>query len=262
MALTVSALIQYPVKSLAGNTLDTTVVQPRGLAGDRRFMLVDSEGQFVTARTEPRLLAVSAALDGACLTLTGPDGDSVVAETLSDFTVEVAIWGDHVAAYPVSGPVNAWLSAYLGREITLFRMTDDVIRPVKDRAGDIVSFADAYPLLITTEASRADVSAKAGEDIAMARFRPNIVLTGGLAYAEDDWQTLTIGGVVFDIVSPCERCILTTTDPVTQGRHPRSEPLRTLATYRRSAAGKAIFGVNAVPRGTGTIRVGDLAVAA
>ncbi len=256
----VASLHIYPVKSLSGRAVAAADVEPRGLAGDRRFMLVDDAGHFVTARDNPPLLAVQAACEGDVLRLSAPGYGDVVADTLSDFPVAVTVWRDRVDAYPVSGPVNAWLSRYLGREVTLFRMTDSVIRPVAPehaQPGDHVSFADAYPILVANQASLDDLNARIGEPLSMARFRPNIVVSGAAPWAEDSWSRLRIGGVELAVVSPCERCVLTTIDPETQEKHPRSEPLRTMATFRKLGQKGVFFAVNAIPRTLGRVQVGD-----
>lgn len=264
MTLTVSSLHVYPVKSVAGLSLDTVEVRPRGLAGDRRYVIVDEQGKFITARENPALLSISAALhaDGVWLTLSASGHAPVTAMPDPSIAAEgwrmpITVWGDSINALPVSGPVNQWLSGLLGQTVILYYMDEEAARPIAGEPGHEVSFADGYPLLVVSEASLADLNAKLGEDLAMARFRPNLVVSGCDAFAEEAWNVMTIGHVTLKITTRCERCVLTTRDPNTGVRHPASEPLRTLATYRRNDAGKACFGMNAIVLKGGTVSVGE-----
>ncbi|MFE0628242.1 MOSC domain-containing protein [Streptomyces sp. NPDC058864] len=262
-----SALHVHPVKSLGGQRLSEAVVEPWGLAGDRRWMLADAAGRCVTQREQPRLaLARAESSPGGGLLLTAPGMpvlDIVVPEPSS--TVPVHIWGDKVEAVPAGDAAAAWFGTFLGAEVTLVHLDDPARRrpvdPEYARPGETVSFADGFPLLVTTEASLAALNALIADGdhpgegpLPMDRFRPNAVIAGTGAWDEDTWTGIRIGEVEFRVVKPCGRCVVTTTDQRTAVRG--REPLRTLARHRRFG-GRLVFGQNLVPVRPGTLRVGD-----
>ncbi len=261
----VSSLARYPVKSCRGQAVDAALVEPWGLAGDRRWMVVDPAGRFLSARTRPRMLLVVPEPDGAGgLVLRAPGREPlVVAVPGSGPLVPVQVWSDELTATPADDAAHAWLSAYLGEPVRLVHLDDPDRRPTDPaytRPEDRVSFADGYPLLLTAEASLAALDALVADlSVAMTRFRPNVVVAGSAAWAEEGWATVAIGAARFRVAKLCSRCVLTTVDPRTAevGR----EPLATLARHR--LRGKTIpFGVNLVPDTPGaTIRVGDPVVA-
>ena len=258
-ALALSQLNLFPVKSMRGMSVPRWQVGPRGLLHDRELMVVDPGGRFVTQREEAAMALVAAELAGDHLRLRAPGAsplDLPLAARSSE-RVRVSIWNDEVAAEPVGAQADAWLSRVLARPVRLVRFPADQLRQVDlrfARAGDAVGFADGFSFLLLTEASLADLSARVGRPLPMARFRPNLVVAGAPPYAEDGWRRLRIGGIELELVKPCARCAITTIDPDTG--EAGLEPLRTLATYRRTA-GKVHFGWNLVHRGTGTLQVGD-----
>jgi uncharacterized protein YcbX len=155
---------------------------------------------------------------------------------------------------------DEWCSEYLGFECRLVYMDDLCERstdPQFSLSHDIVSFADGFPCLLISEASLEDLNTRAPMQVSMRRFRPNLVISGCPAFAEDEWQRLRIGSVEFAAVKLCSRCVLTTIDPKTSEQHPHQEPLRTLGRYRRQPDRSINFGQNLIPRGSGKIRVGD-----
>jgi uncharacterized protein len=177
----------------------------------------------------------------------------------------VTVWGDEVEAL-AHREGSAWLAAFLGRDARLVYMPEGALRrvsPARSRPGDVVSFADGYPLLLASEASLVDlgqrIASNGGSPVPMTRFRPNVVVSGAPPWDEDTWSTLTLGQLSFRAPKLCDRCVITTIDPATGEAH--NEPLRTLATFRRwaSASGSmgVWFGVNLVPDGEGTLAVGD-----
>lgn len=285
MPLAVSALHRYPVKSMRADDLAVATVEPWGLAGDRRWMVVEAAegrggrqpGDFVSARTDPALLLVRARLlaegHGALELATGPGSgaaSSSITVPVPDPATQlpVEIWASHLTAAPQPA-ADAWLSDLLGRPVHLVHLDDPTRRPADPRYAapdDRVSLADGYPLLVTTTASLAALNDALleqaeghAEPLAMARFRPNLVLAGDEpAWAEDDWRRLRVGDVTFRAVKGCARCVMTTFDPETGERG--HEPMRTLARLRRWDKG-VWFGVNLVPDVPGapgpTIRVGD-----
>lgn len=242
-------------------------MEPWGLAGDRRWMLADAAGRCVTQREQPRLaLARAESSPGGGLLLTAPGMPSLDIDAPGpSTTVPVHIWGDKVEAVPAGDAAAAWFSTYLGAEVTLVHLDDPARRRPVDpdyaRPGETVSFADGFPLLVTTEASLAALNAliAAGDHpgegpLPMDRFRPNAVIAGTAPWAEDTWTRIRIGEVEFRVVKPCGRCVVTTTDQRTAARG--REPLRTLARHRRFG-GRLVFGQNLVPVRPGTLRVGD-----
>ena len=257
--LTLSALNVFPVKSLRGIAPRRWQVGPRGLLLDRELMVVDLEGAFVTQREARPMGRITTELDGDQLILGAPDAPPIriALAVRRDERVPVTVWKDTVAAEPVGAEADAWLSRVLARPVRLVRFPPDAHRQVDRRfarAGDAVGFADGFSFLLASESSVADLAVRAGIPLAMARFRPNLVVRGSPPYAEDGWRRLRIAGIDFELVKPCARCVMITIDPDTGEAGP--EPLRALATYR-NAGGKVLFGWNLVHRGTGTLQVGD-----
>lgn len=251
----------FPIKSTRRIALSESQVLARGLPGDRRWMLIDAERRFITARQHPRLVLVETRLDDTALHVSGPGMPPLQLPLApAGERAEVEIWRDHCAAVFTGKAADDWFSAYLGLPVRLVQMTDDIRRPVDPdygRPGDEVSFADGFPLLLISQASLDDLNTRLERPVSMRRFRPNLVVSGGAPYAEDDWRHLRIGTVEFEGVKPCSRCVLTTVDPDTGEKDPGLEPLRTLSGYRRGKGGGVFFGRNLIPRGSGVIRVGD-----
>jgi hypothetical protein len=256
--LTLSAIRTYPLKGASAVGTDRAAVTPRGLAGDRGWMVVDGSGRFVSQRTRPRLATVTAGLVSGGLALAAPGRDPLVCPVPDGRRrLAVEIWDDTVDAALADAGAARWLSAVLGLECRLVRQDRPDSRPLagpRGRPGDAVSFADGSPVLLCGEAALADLNARLTDPVPMDRFRPNLVFAGGAPHAEDRWRRIRIGPVVFRNAGPCPRCTVTTVD---QARgEPGSEPLATLATYRRRPGG-VMFGVNLVPESLGTLRTGD-----
>jgi uncharacterized protein YcbX len=255
----VAALFVYPIKGCRGIRVDEAAVVARGFDGDRRWMVVDHAGEFVTQRTEPRLALVKTALrpgsiavsSAGCAPLELPAADP------AGDLLDVTVWG-HRGPAVRDAAGSAWFSRFLGAPHALVYMGDQHRRPVNpERAAPqaaIVSFADGYPFLLTSEASLAALNQRLAQPITMERFRPNIVVSGCDAFAEDGWARLTVGAIAFRGVKRCDRCSVTTVDPETGERG--KEPLRTLATFRQED-GKVWFGMNLIHDGAGALRVGD-----
>jgi hypothetical protein len=256
----------YPVKSMAGHAPGEATVEPWGLAGDRRWMLVGPDGRFITGRQQPRLaLACAEPLREGGIRVTAPGREPFTAcVPKPGGTVVVEVWSDKVEAVPAGPAADAWFSDWLGTRVRLVHLDDPARRPVDPahgRPGDIVSFADGYPLLLTTAASLDALNSLIAQGdhadegpLPMNRFRPNVVVGGTAPWSEDDWCRIRIGEVPFRVVKPCGRCVVTTTDPCTAERG--KEPLRTLARHRRFGD-QLVFGQNLIPEGTGTLHVGD-----
>lgn len=258
----------HPVKAFRSLALREAVVEPWGLTGDRRWMLIDDGGKVVTQRQQPRLaLAAAELLPGGGVRLSAPGRDPLtVPVPRAEGTVVVQIFRDKVEALPAEGEaVHAWCSAFLGADVRLVYLDDPATRrPVDPRyalPGETVSFADGFPLLLAATASLDALNSliAGGEHadegpLPMNRFRPNVVVSGTDAWAEDGWSRVAVGEVDFRVAKPCGRCVVTTTDQGTAERG--REPLHSLGRHRR-VDGKLVFGQNLIPVGHGTIRVGD-----
>jgi len=261
MPVTVTSLHVYPVKGLGAIGLQQADVTPRGLRHDRRFMVVDPAGEFFTQRDFPRMATVWTEIEGGTLRLAAPDAGEVEleAEPIDGAAMTVRVWNSSgLAAIAPSPEADAWLTDYLGTPCRLAYMPEHSRRATNPAYGGdhIVSFADGYPFLVTNEASLADLNSRLSGPVPMNRFRPNIVVSGAPAYAEDGWTTLRVGASRFRITKPCGRCQVTTTDQTT-GEVMGPEPLSVLTAYRDDKEFGARFGMNAVAESLGTIRVGD-----
>jgi uncharacterized protein len=255
--ITVRALFLYPVKSLRGLSAGRAVVTDRGFEHDRRFMVVDEAGRFLTQRTLPRMSLVSVAVEGNALLLDAPAMDTLQLPLRPQQGRQglVDVWGDRCQSLSLGDAPARWLTEFLGVPCQLVFMPDATVRETNPHYGPgRVGFADAYPFLLVSTSSLADL-ARRGGDVAVERFRPNIVVDGAQAFAEDGWGRIRIGNVSFRVVKPCVRCAITTVDPAV-GAFAGAEPLRTLATFRRSGDG-VLFGMNMVNEGLGVIAVGD-----
>ncbi len=285
MSVRVSGLFLYPVKSLRGFAVPAAELDDLGFAGDRRFMLVDEAGKFLTQRQLPRMAQVSTALTADTLTLSAGNhgsvtvgrglsptvGHSAVAKAMADEkarpTITVSIWkSEGLQAEDCGNEVAAWLSDFLDFKCRLVRIGDSFKRTVLKPAaqpGDVFGFADGAPILVVSEASLADLNDRIQENhgapVPMNRFRPNLVIADCPAFAEDGWPCLRIGEVVLRNAGKSIRCVITTTDQFTGERG--KEPLRTLATFRREPDDPAAvtFGTNYINESKrGTIRIGKL----
>jgi uncharacterized protein YcbX len=257
MPVTLSAIYIYPVKSCRGFAVPAAQLSLWGLQADRNWMVVNANGKFLTQRELPQMALIETVLDSEALRLNAPH-QSELTVSLSPYpgvakTVEV--WGDYCQAVDQGEEAAQWFSQFLGQDCRLVRIGAAYDRPVKSNADAQVSFADGYPLLLISEASLADLNDRLPEPIPMNRFRPNLVVSGCDAYAEDTWQQIRINQILFDINKACERCAITTTDQAT-GTRSSTEPLKTLATYRRVKNG-VIFGRNVIHRSQGEIHTGS-----
>ncbi|MGW1953357.1 MOSC domain-containing protein [Streptomyces sp. NPDC001920] len=258
----------HPVKACRGIAPREAVVEPWGLAGDRRWALIDDGGEVVTQRRHPWLALVAAGLlPGGGVRLSAPDAQPLTVPVPRPLgTVPVQIFRDKVEAVLAEDEAaHAWCSARLGTRVRLVHMDDPgTRRPVDPEyalPGETVGFADGFPLLLTSAASLDALNSLVAQGdhadegpLPMDRFRPNVVVSGSPAWAEDDWSRIAIGEVAFRVPKKCGRCVVTTTDQSTAERG--MEPLYTLGRHRR-LDGKLVFGQNLVPLSRGTIRVGD-----
>ncbi|MET4694573.1 MOSC domain-containing protein [Endozoicomonas lisbonensis] len=266
-SLFVTELAIYPVKSTRRLTVQQANVVTTGFAHDRRWMLVDPEGKFITQRQHPKMVHIVAQPDDQGMVVNAPGMEDIrVLQPLLQEPVlkeeprqrfEVTVWKDVCAALDAGDQAAQWFSEYMGFSCRLVYMDEGCQRPVDQRyalTSDLTSFSDGFPFLLTSEASLADLNGRLEQPVPMDRFRPNIVINGLEAFAEDDWQRIRIGSVEFRVSKACTRCIMTTID--TQTGIKGKEPLQTLANYRRGEKG-VLFGMNLNHDNEGVISVGD-----
>jgi uncharacterized protein YcbX len=260
--LRLSALYRYPLKSAKGEVLQQAHLDKLGLAGDRRWMLVDeASGRFLTQRAVAAMSQLSALWNATGgLTLAAPGHSPIeVALPVDDAQLRgVTIWRDTLRVPDAGDAAAAWVSAFIGKPTRLVQVPEALARTTQAGYGkddDKVAFADGFPLLLIGQASLDDLVQRVGRPLEMLRFRPNLVIEGSEAFAEDSWKRIRIGDVEFRVVKPCSRCILTTIDPQTGERSADREPLATLQKYRTQDDG-AMFGQNLVNDGDGRLEVG------
>jgi uncharacterized protein YcbX len=257
-----SELNIYPVKSLKGIALSESVVEDRGLRHDRRWMLVDEKNQFLTQREHPVMARIKIKIDGDRVTA-GFDGREIEMPltVATDEYHTVKIWNSTVRGQFYPAEIDRWFSEILGIDCRLVAMPEGAHRAVSPfyavrRFKDEVSFADGYPFMVLGQASLDDLNSRLASPVPMNRFRPNFVVSGSEAFAEDNWRIIRIGTTVFHVVKPSERCVLTTVDQAL-GEKTGKEPLRTLSIYR-NVKGKVLFGQNLIAENPGgVVRIGD-----
>ncbi|SBS31319.1 MOSC domain protein [Marinomonas aquimarina] len=260
MPLTVSELAIYPLKSCKAVTLQSAKVNLSGLEFDRRYMLIDEQGMFVTARNHPTLTLIEANIAQDKLLVSHPDQAKGITLQPANFSCRYAdteIWENKVQGQLTEASVDTWFSELLQMSVRLVYFGEQSERFTSRRPDRPVAFADGYPFLLTTQASLQELNSSGPQTNEMARFRPNIVISGNQPFAEDSWKRIRIGGVIFENVKPCERCIFTTLDPVTAERSKKGEPLKTLAKFRLINGEGVTFGVNLIAENEGCIQVGD-----
>jgi uncharacterized protein YcbX len=255
-----SGLYVYPIKSCGGVAVEEWDVAERGLRHDRRWMLVDETGRFMSQRQSPRMAQV-----GVCFV---PDGLAVSAPGMPSLEVPfrppdgaprlAQVWDDLVEVSTVGGEADRWFVKFLGVRCRLVYLPDRsprLVDPDYGRVGDQVSLADAFPFHLISETSLAELNTRLEQPLPINRFRPNLVVGGCEPFAEDGWKMVRIGPITLRVVKPCARCAITTVDQRTATK--TKEPLRTLAAFRREG-NKVLFGQNLLHDGKGILRVGNL----
>jgi len=259
----------YPVKSLAGIAIESARVTPLGLENDRRWMIVDSQGRFITQRLYPQLSQIKTSIESDQIVLTPLTGEGITLPLTLEVrpTRTVKVWHDQVESMPMSDAENQWVSEYLDIDCQFVYMPDSTVRPIDPEFAtsdnDRVSFADGFPFLLISQASLEDLNQRLQHKnlspVPIERFRPNLLIEGCDAYAEDQWTSFDLSGNRFHGVKPCSRCIMTTIDPVTGTKG--VEPFQTLKEYRMRGK-KAYFGQNALLdlsyNHSFTLNIGDL----
>ena len=259
MDIRLSAIHLYPVKGIRGISVSGAQVEAEGLRHDRRWMVVDAQGQFISQRSQPRLALITGQFDGRRLVLSAPGQDPLELEIPDGSQrLEVTVWHDRLEAAAADPQADRWLSQYLDQYCRLAFMDAACRRPIVSSSGqptDTVSFADGYPCLMISSASLEDLNSRLADPLPMDRFRPNLVVDGCAAFAEDGWRKIAVGESIFRFTGLCPRCSVTTVDQAS-GQRDSEEPLTTLFTYRQRENG-VVFGVNLVPEQTGSIALGD-----
>jgi uncharacterized protein YcbX len=259
----VSELNIYPIKSLKGIRVDQAMVEDQGFQLDRRWMLVDDKNKFLTQREFPIMarIEVAAGPESLEVSLDGSRLSVPYEVPLNGGPKRVQVWGSSVKAEFYPGEVDEWFSNCLGASCRLAAMTNVSKRLVSPyysvrKFRDTVSFADGYPYLLIGQASLDDLNSRLEAKVPMNRFRPNIVVEGSEAFAEDSWKRIRIGSTIFHVVKPSARCVITTIDQVA-GQKTGVEPLRTMASYR-TKRNNVLFGQNLIAdESGGMIRIGD-----
>lgn len=260
--INIESLHIYPIKSLGGIDLERSELTSRGLAYDRRWVLVDQTNRFVSQREHARLALLQPHLGKVYMTITDRSGQLPPLEFAlgepETTAEEVTIWDDTVPARPVTSIADDWFSTFLQMPVRLMYMHEASVRPADPRYAiteqDKVSFADGYPILIISKASMELLNSKLDDPLGVNRFRANIIVSGIEAHEEDSWREIRTAKQTLYGVKPCARCVMTTIDPKTGtvGK----EPLKTLSTYRK-VGHKILFGENFIPKEEGSVHVGD-----
>lgn len=260
-----SQIYTYPVKSLKGVAHSSLQLTAMGPSNDRRYMLVNARGKFVSQRQVPQMTLISAELSGEDLLLSrvGENFLRVSDNDRGGEKIEVLVWNDYVQVQDCGDQAAQWLSECLKQQVRLVYMPDTTHRavdPAYANSGDTVSFADGFPLLLVSEASLEKLNSRLASStlassITIDRFRPNLVISGCKPHEEDQWKNIRIGTEIFDVVKPCARCVIPSIDPLTAEKNPQI--IKELSQYRRGTDKKIYFGQNLIHRSQGQLNIGD-----
>lgn len=260
--ITIKALYNYPLKSAQGVLLDKTNVLNTGFEFDRLFGIINIDNVLLTAREKPRLLQLRVSYINSMLQLTTPNNEicNVDLNKVAKKPIEVSLFKDKLKAKLIARVANEYLSQFLKEKVRLISNDTDALRNVKEQyngqPNDVIAFSDVAPIHLVNMASINDLNSKLEQPIRIPQFRANIVVSTSEAYAEETWKYVKVGECEFEVITPTERCILLTMDPITGQKHPKQEPLRTLIKNKRGS-NKVNFGVYLVPRKLGEISVND-----
>ncbi|MEQ1531315.1 MAG: MOSC N-terminal beta barrel domain-containing protein [Methylococcales bacterium] len=254
-----NGIVVYPVKSLMGITVPSWQVSATGLQHDRKWMLIDNDGHFLSQRVLPRMALIKTAICGAQLILSAQDMADLhlPLQPTSGQPVSCVIWHDQCTALWISSEADQWFSEFLKQPCRLVYQPDSSVRqvdPAYANTADQVAFSDGFPFLIISENSLVSLNQAMNLDLTMNRFRPNLIISGCAAYAEDSWREIRIGHIDFRLPKPCSRCSVPTIDPETA--ETGKEPLSTLNRLRKWQ-NKVYFGQNALHNQVGQLTVGD-----
>ncbi len=258
--INVSQLHTYPIKGTLGISSQTMNFCETGPENDRRWMLVDNEGHFISQRTHPQLCLIKTEIKDDTLKILVPNvGDIKVEITSKGELFQAIIWKDNCLVVEQSKEASSLISDFLKTPCRLVGFAANSIRPVTSSYNvtdkDQVGFADAFPILLISQGSLDDLNGRLdAPPVGMDRFRPNIVVTASAPFAEDNWKRIRIGNLILYGVKQCSRCTVTTIDQETGEKG--KEPLKTLARYRNTEKG-IMFGMNMIHESNQTIHVGD-----
>ena len=258
--LRLSEITIYPIKSAGGISLSSVQLDDRGLELDRRWMVVDEHGLFLTQRTIPRMALITVGLhsDHLAVGARGMRNLTIPFSESPQRTKLVQVWSDSLDALDCGDDASSWFTEFLGLGCRLVRMKEEGVRFANPNYAPEapVAFTDAFPVLLISQASLGDLNSRLAEPVPMNRFRPNIVIEGSEAFEEDSWKSVRIGSVDFRVVKPCSRCTVPTVNQNTGERG--KEPTVTLSTYRVRDS-KICFGQNLVHENKGILNIGDTA---
>ncbi len=254
----------YPIKALSGISLNKSIVEERGLQFDRRWMLTDKEGVFLTQREFPKMATLKVGIIENGLWVSSENDNLLIPFESPENEIEVRVWQDICEANLCEKPVSDWFSNVLQTDCQLVWMPENSRRAVEPEfaktANDITSFSEGYPFLLIGESSLEDLNGKLEKSLPMNRFRPNLVVKNSAAFDEDKWKKIKIGEIIFHVVKPCARCVVTTIDQE-KGEFDGKDPLKTLATFRTfdlNGKRKIMFGQNLLAETFGgTIHLND-----
>jgi hypothetical protein len=227
-------------------------------------MLIDDKGCFVTQRQLPLLVLFQVRIDTDDLFLSHPSGGEYHHALQMHEECLVDVWEDRVLAFDQGEGVAEYLSGILGRSVRLVLQGPEHHRQIDTayaEKGQFVSFADGFPLLLTSESSLQAINQHLGRELAMIRFRPNVVIKGALPFAEDSWNSLRIGSTIFEVAKPCSRCVIPTINPLNGER--QRDVFEVLKRTRKGADGNVYFGQNlllrpsSMPQKESTITLGE-----
>lgn len=258
--ISVTQLYIYPVKSFAGIELEKSDVDGMGLKFDRRWMVVSPEGKFITQRTVPKMSLINTDINNGQLVLTIAGKTPHIVPLISDESekMDVSIWKDNIRVTKIGNDTDKWISEVLGIDCHLVFIEEEVIRQCDlafSEEGEKTGFADGFPILIVSEESLKDLNKRLKSPVDMRRFRPNIVISGVEAFAEDNLSDFLINNINMKAVKKCSRCPMPMVDPDV-GERTSQEPIATLSTYRKWE-NKIFFGMNVIHKSEGIISVGD-----
>ena len=262
----VQSIHTYPLKSAGPINHQQVIARDQGLSYDRRWALVDNNGNCLTARTHPSILHLHPRIENDRLILTYKNRKIGAVSLQTDSQVQEVEF--KIFSYDAFGsviedePLTQSISNLIGVRCRIMATSKLKKRPVLEKHGgqenDTIAFADQAPILLVSEASLEDLNTRTSSKIQMQQFRPNIVISETQVGEEDTWKRIQIGEkVVLRLIQQCERCIFTTIDPVTLKKHPRGEPLRTLSKYRLNGRKNTVFGMHAVVDQSGLIKKGS-----
>lgn len=255
----VNQLYIHPIKSMQGIALQSSEALLTGLKHDRIFMVSEPDGSFITARETPQLLQLKTTLNplGVLITLNHQKSIQVNYSDFSATQEPTEVWGNQFTSHIASISVNRFLSEFLHKDVQLRWIGQSPDRVVKRYPATPLAFADGYPYLLLNTASFNYLQQQCPEKLSITQFRGNIIIDGALPFAEDGWKTIKIGHIIFDLVKPCSRCIMTRVNLTTHQYYPDNEPLKTLRYFRQDEQGDIDFGINMIARNCGVISVND-----